>query len=107
MKRRYDMITINIANDFSKTPGGRYIEEGPYSGEEFRIEMLKPKYLEAVDKKEKLCINMDGCLGFAPSFLDESFGALSRELNEDILNNIDIISEDEEDIIERIRKVTK
>lgn len=27
------MIQINVARDFSDTPGGRYIKEGNYSGE--------------------------------------------------------------------------
>ena len=27
-------MTINIAKDYSKTPGGRFIKEGEYSGED-------------------------------------------------------------------------
>lgn len=30
------MIVIDIAQDYTKTPGGRFINEGKFSGEEFR-----------------------------------------------------------------------
>lgn len=42
------MITINIANEYTKTPGGRFKSEGEFSGEDFRDAILLPKYLEAV-----------------------------------------------------------
>lgn len=99
-------MELNIAKDYSNTPGGRFISEGDFSGEDFREKLLKPKYLEAKNKKEKLIINMDGCYGYAPSFLDESFGGLSREMNEDILEYIEIVSQDEPGLIDRIKKVT-
>lgn len=45
------MIQLSIANDFSKTPGVRYPEEGEFSGQQFREEILKPKVDEAISKK--------------------------------------------------------
>jgi len=42
-------IKINIARDFSPTPGPRYIHEGNNSGELFRKEILYPKVLEALE----------------------------------------------------------
>lgn len=91
------MIKITIAKDFSDAPGGRYIEEGPFSGELFRNEILKPKYLETLHANEKsLMIDFDGAFGYSTSFLEESFGGLTRELKvKGILKNIHIISNDD------------
>ena len=50
------MITINIANEYTKTPGGRFKSEGDFSGEDFRDSILIPKYLEAVKQNQLLCI---------------------------------------------------
>lgn len=102
------MIKINIAKDFTDTPGGRYKSEGPYSGEEFRETLLEPKYLKAISNNEKLEINMDGCFGFPSSFIDESFGGLARKLNDkEILKNIIIITNDEPGLIYDIEKAIK
>ena len=62
------MIKINIAQDFSNTPGGRYKVNGPYSGEEFRDNILIPNYHKAKNNKEKLEINFDVCFGYPSSF---------------------------------------
>lgn len=98
------MIIINIAEDFTKTPGGRYINEGDYSGELFRNSILAPKYKEAKEKNEKLKVIMDGCLGYPSSFLDESFGGLARELNDKhIMNNIIFVSEDQPNLVDYIK----
>ena len=35
-----------IASEYSRTPGGRFIHEGKYSGEDFRETILKPLYLK-------------------------------------------------------------
>ena len=87
------MISINIAKEFSDAPGGRYIKEGPFSGEEFRKNLLKPRYLDAVKNKEVLSINFDGSFGYSTSFLEEAFGGLVRELKQKgILENIEILS---------------
>lgn len=99
------MIEIKISRDFSDTPGGRYIKEGPNSGEEFRKKLLLPKYNEAICMKERLLIDLDDCYGYATSFLEEAFGGLARELgNKDILQIIDFKSEDEPGLIELIHE---
>lgn len=90
------MVNVKIAKDFSDAPGGRYIVEGPFSGELFRSTILKPKYLEAINKKDKLLVDFDGSFGYSTSFLEESFGGLTRELGvKGILSNVEIISNDD------------
>lgn len=102
------MIKINISKEFSETPGGRKIAEGKFSGEEFREKILKNKYEEAVEKGEKLEINFDNCFGFASSFLEEAFGGMIRVHNKvGILNNIIIVSKDDETLEETIIKYVK
>lgn len=87
------MCKIKIATDFSKTPGARHKEEGAYPGDEFRDNILIPKYKEAVSNNRKLEIDLDGCYGYATSFLEESFGGMVRALKtRGTLNNIEIIS---------------
>ena len=99
------MIQINIAQDFSDTPGGRFINEGEHSGEQFRDEILLPKYEQAEEHNEKLEINFDGCWGFGTSFLEEAFGGLVRKLKKKgILNKIVIISLEDETITDNVRK---
>lgn len=68
------MTKINIANDFSVYPGGRYRKDGDYSGEEFRESLLLP----AFENNDKVEIELDGTRGYGSSFLEESFGGLVR-----------------------------
>lgn len=98
-------MRIDIAKDFSDTPGGRTIDEGEYSGELFRRDYLIPKYTEAVNAGEKLEIVFDGAYGYPPSFLDEAFGGLVRELKKKgCLNNIVIIANDNLSLERRIKQ---
>lgn len=98
------MLEIVIAKDFSDAPGARYIKEGDYSGEQFRIQLLEPKYKEAFEKKEKLRIILDGGYGYPTSFLEEAFGGLARIYDKkDILETLEFISEDEPALIEEIK----
>ena len=71
-------MKIKIAIDFSRIPGARFPEEGDFSGQEFRQKILLPKLKEAIEKKEKLEIDLDGTAGLGTSFLEESFGGLIR-----------------------------
>jgi hypothetical protein len=102
------MIEINIAKDFSETPGGRKKKDGNFSGEEFRNKLLSPKYKDAKDAKESLIINLDGCFGFPSSFIDESFGGLARELNDNgIFKDISFVSNDQPSLVNYIEKCIK
>ncbi|MBC8269432.1 MAG: STAS-like domain-containing protein [Rhodospirillaceae bacterium] len=76
---------IDVAKDFSPYPAGRYVDDGPYSGEAFREQNLVP----ALREGEKVIIQLDGSEGYGSSFLEEAFGGLVRggyfsaqELNE-------------------------
>lgn len=65
---------INVATDFSRYPAGRYMSDGPYSGERFRNEFLRP----VLDSKDTAIIELDGVRGYGSSFLEEAFGGLVR-----------------------------
>lgn len=65
---------ISVVNDFSENPAGRYVADGPNSGERFRNEYLLPPLREG----KSIVVNLDGALGFGSSFLEEAFGGLVR-----------------------------
>lgn len=65
---------ISIVKDFSENPSGRYVTDGPNSGERFRTEFLAP----ALHAGLKIEVDLDGALGFGSSFLEEAFGGLVR-----------------------------
>lgn len=66
---------INVSNDFSRYPAGRYTDDGPHSGQRFRDDFLKPILIN----KGKAVINLDGVRGYGSSFLEEAFGGLVRD----------------------------
>lgn len=97
------MEKIKICDDFTDTPGGRYISEGEFSGELFRDKILYPKLKEA--NGDKLIVDFDGCYGFGTSFLEEAFGGLVRKYNiKGLLNNLIMISNEDESIPKLIMK---
>jgi hypothetical protein len=69
-------INLSVADDYSQYPGPRYIKQGEFSGEDFYKKLLNKKFADALNGKTKLIVNLDGCAGFATSFLDEAFGEL-------------------------------
>lgn len=101
------MINIIISENYSKTPGGREKAEGPFSGEDFRETILREKFLLALEKKEKLFIDFDNTYGFAPSFIEEAFGGLIRELDfekgELILSTLEMKSNDDLIILDWVK----
>lgn len=106
------MLEISIAKSFSLTPGPRYREEGPFSGEQFREEVLLPAFDKAVSEREKLTINLDGTAGYGTSFLEEVFGGLARIREEaSVIQTLEIISTEEpyllNDIAGYIREANK
>ena len=88
------MKTINIANDFSRTPAGRYLSDGPKSGEAFREQELIP----ALKSAEKVILELDGGEGYGSSFLEEALGALVRKrmfTADELHRRLTIVSQDD------------
>ena len=69
------MKTINIAKEFSDTPLGRFPDDGPFNGEKFREEFLRPAFASDTD----VTVDLDGAEGYGSSFLNEAFGGLVRK----------------------------
>ena len=67
--------SIVVARDFSRSPAGRTVDDGPNSGERFREELLWPALKNGTDDVE---VDLRGALTFGSSFLDEAFGGLVR-----------------------------
>jgi len=103
-------MKIKIATDFSRRPCARFLSEGDFPGEEFREKLLLPKLKDAIAKKEKLEIDLDGTAGLGTSFLEESFGGLIRVDKikyENIINTIVLISVDDPEYKDEIYEYLK
>ena len=78
------MITISIADDFTRLPGPRRPDQGPGSGREFLEKHLRPAFQRARDANDRLTVQLDGVrYGYPTSFLEEAFGGLAREFGSD------------------------
>ena len=87
------MNKINIANDYSRYPSGRFKKNGNSSGQGFREALLIPAI-----KEGEVEIELDGTIGYGSSFLEEAFGGLVRELKisgDKLLKQIKLTSEDD------------
>ena len=73
-------MKINIAEQFSPLPAGRWPSEGPFSGQRFREELLVPALKLALESggEERVEIDLDGSLFFSDAFLEEAFGGLAN-----------------------------
>lgn len=88
------MHSLDIAEVFSKHPAGRYAEDGPYSGEKFREEILIP----ALAEYGEISIELDNTAGYGSSFLEEAFGGLIRAhvaSATDLRDRISLVTDDE------------
>ena len=93
---------INVERDFSRYPAGRFIADGPYSGEKFRKDFLVPALS---NNPQKVTVELDGARGYGSSFLEEAFGGLVRREGfsaEFVLRTIEFKSDDVS-LIEEIR----
>jgi len=72
-------MIYRIADEYSKTPGSRYISEGEYSGEDFRKNHLTKIIKEHINSGTEIIIDLDGTAGYSSGFLEEAFGGLIRE----------------------------
>jgi len=90
------MKTISVFKDFSEFPALRHCNISDKSGEEFYHTVLNKEFKEALDKGEKLTVDLDKTAGYASSFLDEAFGNLVFDFTIDVVKkNIVIISNQE------------
>jgi len=98
-------IHLSIARDFTETPGPRSRDEGEFSGDEFREELLEPAFLKARAEKSSLVVDLDGTVGYATSFLEAAFGGLAREYEPaDVLATIEVICQDEPSLVDEVKK---
>lgn len=98
-------IHLSIAKNFIETPGARYISDGPYSGQLFYNECLKPAFKQVIGNNKKLIVDLDGTEGYATSFLDEAFGSLSKDFGEDLVTSkLIFISTEEPNLVNEIRE---
>jgi hypothetical protein len=96
------MVTINIAKDFSATPGARYKADGPSSGEKFREDLLEKHFLDPNDDSV-ITIILDGTEGYATSFLEEAFGGLARKYGSArCLKRFKFVSVEESSLVDEI-----
>jgi len=93
------MKKLNIGQDFSPDPAGRYRTDGDGSGEAFREDCLRGR-IESLGAGEKLQITIDdGVEGYGSSFLVEGFAGMVKHgyiSSEDLLSKIEIIYQDED-----------
>jgi hypothetical protein len=98
-------MIIKILRDFSYTPGPRYIDEGPNSGEHFRQTILLDAMRTCIQNDEILTIDLDGTAGYGRSFLEESFGGMVRVDKvpyQAIVDHLKVVSEEEPEWIAKI-----
>ncbi|WP_339662332.1 STAS-like domain-containing protein [Croceibacter atlanticus] len=99
------MIVIDIPKNFTKTPGWRTYDDGPYSGQEFYDKLLKKGYEDALAQDVKLKVILDGSNGYTTSFLNEAFRLLGGEFGGDaVWHRLLIVSNEVPKYIERIKK---
>lgn len=75
-----ETVRVNVAKQFTKLPGLRYIRLGRFSGEEFRQTFL----IGPLRQGKAVIVELDGVRGYGSSFLEEAFGGTVRELDLDI-----------------------
>lgn len=98
------MITINIAKDYTISPGGRHKTDGDFSGEEFREKYLEP-FFDDKTNNDRITVILDGTYGYGTSFLEEAFGGLARKFSrKEVLERIIFISDEEPLLINEIKK---
>ena len=94
-------VFISIADDFSKTPGGRTIDSGDFSAELLLKELIIPQIEEAKKYNASVIIDLDGGFGYAASFIDEVFSNPIFLLKDKRIP-LEIISKEEPSLIKEI-----
>lgn len=71
-----EQVIYQFSTQYTRYPGGRLRKHGPYSGEEFREDVL----WSLLQGTAKIHIDLSNTYGFGSSFLDESFGEIGKRL---------------------------
>lgn len=99
------MIIIDIPNEFTRTPGWRTYDDGPFSGQQFYDDLLKVRFEDAKSKDVKLKVILDGSNGYTTSFLNEAFRLLGGAFGaNEVWERLVIVSNEVPKYIERIKK---
>jgi hypothetical protein len=88
------MKTLKISEVFTNAPGGRLRKDGPFSGEEFREDVLIPVFDQL--NNEQLLIDLDGGFGYATCFLHEVFNGMAIQYGIGLVLSSIVIKTDEE-----------
>src|ERR1043165_314232 len=80
--------------DYTKKPGGRDTKGGVNSGELFYSEMLRPEFLAAIERREKLLVDLDNVEGYSTSFLNGSFGKLIQDFSRQLIDEFLVLKSD-------------
>lgn len=90
--------------DFSKTPYGRYDEDGKYSGSAFRRTLLEPAFKDP--DIQKVNVHLDGVQDgyeYSSAFLEEAFAGLVRECGvsvEEVRRKLNIVTIHQDYVLE-------
>lgn len=90
------MINISVFENFSEFPALRHCNISDNSGEEFYHSVLNFSFKEALEKGEKLTVNLDNTAGYASSFLDEAFGNLVFDYSLEIVRKTVVVISNQE-----------
>ena len=77
---------INLAREFSVTPGPRYKFEGFDSAELFHEKIMSPM-VNSLKEDDSITIDLDGTFGYGTSFLEEVFGGSVRRYGIEFAKN--------------------
>lgn len=94
-------VLISMVADFSEEPLGRYPEDSPFCGQNFRDFHLVP----ALKKNGMVTVVLDGTEGYGSSFLEEAFGGLIRKAGfqkDDLKNRLKLVSDDDASLVDEI-----
>jgi len=90
-----------FSKSFARFPGGRLINEGPNSGEQFLRDVLLPYF----KKGEPVTLDLIGAGGFSTGFLDGSFGEFAAlHSAEEFFELFEIRADDDPGLEDEIRE---
>lgn len=101
MNENHTQETIYLKN-FSRYPSGRYRQDGDFSGEQYREEILEP----LVQLHRTITVDMSSVFAVAGSFLDEAFGPFANKMGEEkFWQTFNIVVEDDPDLIDELKDI--